>query len=315
MKTTSGRRRFRELTISHKARLLRDSRDMQEDVGRDPFRFDQCGHVRASRSFLQCLEPVGQGTVPTVAMILRNRREGVVTSFNPEHASRRDPTGSALRRGLWHRRTTSPFLLAQRLCQRRRRPFSCGGGHPGIAGCRDAHAPAVHLASSDRVPVIDPDRKPNFTGTAMESASQFVRQIISSRHLPSDLQQFLEEFASLDNRSLELQEGALCTTRRCSHSRRSDDYFVCIVRPFVCFSRAHMDGLIVFGVDDSSREITSNSVNIPIEAFNSALRETAHERHRVFHPSIRYFRSANLGHFARSEEGDWGPTQFGFPLR
>ena len=99
------RRRFRERTISHKARLLRDRRDMREDVGPDPFRFDQCGHVRASRSFLQCLEPVGQGTDATVAMILGNRREGVVTSFNPEHASRRDPTRAAIRRGLWHRRT------------------------------------------------------------------------------------------------------------------------------------------------------------------------------------------------------------------
>ena len=106
----------------------------------------------------------------------------------------------------------------------------------------------------------------------MESASQFVRQIISSRHLLSDGQQFLEEFASLDNRSLELQEGALWDYKKVFPFSRSDDYFGGIVRLICAFHNTY-GALIVFGVDDSSREITSNSVNINIEAFNSALRE------------------------------------------
>ena len=106
----------------------------------------------------------------------------------------------------------------------------------------------------------------------MESAGQFVRQIISSRHLPSDGQQFLEEFASLDNRSLELQEGTLWDYKKVFPFSRSDDYFGGIVRLICAFHNTY-GGLIIFGVDDNSREITGNSVTIKIEAFNSALRE------------------------------------------
>ncbi len=106
----------------------------------------------------------------------------------------------------------------------------------------------------------------------MESASQFVRQIISSRHLPSDGQQFLKEFASLDNRSLELQEGTLWDYKKVFPFSRSDDYFGSIVRLICAFHNTY-GGLIIFGVDDNCREITGNSVKINIEAFNSTLRE------------------------------------------
>ena len=106
----------------------------------------------------------------------------------------------------------------------------------------------------------------------MESASQFVGQIISSRRLPSDGQQFLEEFGSLDKRSLELQEGALWDYKKEFPFSRSDDYFGGIIRLICAFHNTY-GGLIIFGVDDNSREITGNSVNINIEAFNSVLTE------------------------------------------
>ena len=59
----------------------------------------------------------------------------------------------------------------------------------------------------------------------MESANQFVQQIISSRRMPSEGDKFLEEFATLDKCSLELQEGSLWDYKKEFPFSRSDDYF------------------------------------------------------------------------------------------
>ena len=106
----------------------------------------------------------------------------------------------------------------------------------------------------------------------MESASQFVRHIISSRRLPSDGQPFLEEFASIDKKRLELQEGSLWDYKKDFPFSRSDDYFGGIVRLICAFHNTY-GGLIIFGVDDKSRQITGNPIKINIEAFNSVLRD------------------------------------------
>lgn len=104
----------------------------------------------------------------------------------------------------------------------------------------------------------------------METASQLARKIISCRRLPDDSNEFLEEFTSRDNRYLELQEGSLWDYKKDFPFGRSDDYFGGIVRLICAFHNTY-GGLVIFGVDDNSKAVVGNPVQINIESINSHL--------------------------------------------
>ena len=106
----------------------------------------------------------------------------------------------------------------------------------------------------------------------METASELVSTYISNRQLPDDLSTFLEEFASTDRTSLETQESTLWDYKKEYPFSLSDDYFGGIVR-LICGFYNTFGGLLIFGVDDTTRKITGNSVNINIERLNTVLRE------------------------------------------
>ena len=106
----------------------------------------------------------------------------------------------------------------------------------------------------------------------MEAANQFVRQIICSRRLPNDWQQFSEKFSSSDNRHVDLQEGVLWDYKREFPFARSNDYFGGILR-LICALHNTYGGIIFFGIEDDKKRITGNSVEINIEKFNSLLRD------------------------------------------
>ena len=104
----------------------------------------------------------------------------------------------------------------------------------------------------------------------MESVNELVRKIISSRRLPDNGKQILGEFASLDNFSMEQQEGNLWDYKKDFPSNRSGDYFGGIVRLICAFYNTY-GGLILFGIDDESREILGNPNGINIEQINALL--------------------------------------------
>ena len=106
----------------------------------------------------------------------------------------------------------------------------------------------------------------------MEPASRFVRNIISDRMFPDDPTVFLEAFCSTDRNIMELQEGSLWDYKKDFPFSRSDNYFGGIVR-LICAFHNTFGGLIIFGVDDTTRQITGNPVQINVERLNAVLRE------------------------------------------
>ena len=106
----------------------------------------------------------------------------------------------------------------------------------------------------------------------METASELISTYVSNRQLPDDISIFFEVFSSTDRTSLDTQEGALWDYKKEYPFSLSNDYFGGVVR-LICAFHNTFGGLLIFGVDDTTRKITGNSVNINIERLNTVLRE------------------------------------------
>ena len=104
----------------------------------------------------------------------------------------------------------------------------------------------------------------------MQSATHLVKELVSSRTLPNDAAQLLEEFGSLGGSPLEIQEGSYWDYKKVFPASRSDDYFGGIVR-LVCALHNTWGGIILFGIEDETRLPCGNTVRVNIETFNAVL--------------------------------------------